>query len=221
MKKTASLLLVIALIISCFSVCAFAEGHKTDALLAQVANAKEMKVTLRAGNTMLGSSTETYYIKGNNAALDWTNGFIKIRVVLTDGKAYAYLPSVPFLFVKLDTGLLKIDISQLMKTAMGATSAITVFESEGDEVIDGVNYHVETYNDRAQAKLKYCYVGDELKLLKVTNRTGTALESVNYTYFDDYGFSVDDSIMKVPTGFDLTPILSSLLTSILASVITL
>lgn len=230
MKKIISILLAVIMIFSAMSFTAFASEredekeaatttHKTDALLNQVANAKEMQVTVKSGSTALGTSQTTYYIKGDKGAYEFTNGFIKVRAVLVDGTAYAYLTAIPFLYVKLDTGLINIDVSKLIKNAMGITDAVTVFESETDVEMEGVTYHVETYNDRAQAKLNFYYQGDTLKILKVTNRTGTLAESTQYTYFDSYSFSVDDSVVKVPTGLDVTPLPKTLFLSLITGII--
>lgn len=220
MKRFISLTLAIVMIFALMSTMAFAADNKTDALLSKVANATEMQVTVRSGDTAMGSSATTYYIKGNAAAYEFTNGFFKVRVVYRDGNVYAYLPILPFFYAKLtNTGLVKLDIPALLKSAMGLTKTITVYEGAAEETIDGVTYYVETYNDRAQAVLKYCYTGDELKLLKVTNRTGTAAESVQYTYFDSYSFSVSDSIVAVPTGIDVSPLFKTLFLGMLASAV--
>ena len=221
MKKVLSVILAAVMIFSFCAVSAFAAQTKTDALLDKVANTKEMQVKVKSGSTMLGSSTTTYYIKNNKAAYEFSNGFLTVRVVYSDGDIYAYLPMLPFFYAKLsDTGLVKLDIPALLKSAMGVTSAVTVFEKSFNETIDGTEYYVEQYNDRAQAVLKYCYIGDELKLLKVTNRTGTALESTQYTYFENYSFSVDESVVKVPGGIDVTPFLKTLFVAMLAGAAT-
>ena len=65
MKRFISLTLAIVMIIALMSTMAFAADNKTDALLSKVANAAEMQVTVRSGDTAMGSSATTYYIKGN------------------------------------------------------------------------------------------------------------------------------------------------------------
>jgi hypothetical protein len=218
MKKRITAAAATALIIAIlFSVCGFAAGTKTDALLDKVSNSKEMSVTLTAGNTILGSSTDTYYIDGDAAAFDWNNGFITVRVVLRDGTAYAYFPMLPFFYAKLDnTGLVKIDVSALIKNAVGLTKGITHFEKSYEEELDGKKYYVEQFNDGAQVTLKFYYDGDTLKLLSVYD---AKTKSTQNTWFENISFTVNDSITAVPVGFDVTPFLKSLFIAFLGSMV--
>ncbi len=218
MKKRITAAVAAALIIAIlFSVCGFAAGTKTDALLDKVSNSKEMSVTLTAGNTILGSSTDTYYIDGDAAAFDWNNGFITVRVVLRDGTAYAYFPMLPFFYAKLDnTGLVKIDVSALIKNAVGLTKGITHFEKSYEEELDGKKYYVEQFNDGAQVTLKFYYDGDTLKLLSVYD---AKTKSTQNTWFENISFTVNDSITAVPVGFDVTPFLKSLFIAFLGSMV--
>ena len=222
MKKSISILVAVIMILATLSVTAFATETKTDTLINKVSNSTEMQATVKSGSTLLGSSTTTYYVKGNSAAYEFNNGFLKVRVVLADGNAYAYFPSLPYFYAKLtNTGLINVDVSSLIKNAMGITNAVTVFEKSYDETVDGTTYYVEQYNDRAQAVLKFYYIGDDLKILKVTNRSGSLAESTQYTYFDNYSFSVDSSVVAAPKGINVTPLLKSLFTLLLSNAITL
>lgn len=219
MKKIISLILVLVLALGsifCLTASA-ADTPKTDALLSSIGDKKELAVTLTGGNTFLGTSTDTFYIKGNDAAYEYKTGFFSVKVVLKNGVAYAYIPLLPFFYVKLDgTGLGGIDIWQLVKTATGLTMGITHYEESYNEELNGKTYYVEQYNDGAQVKLKFYYEGDSLKLLNVKDsKTG----SVQNTYFENISFSVADSTVSVPSGLDLTPLLKSLIVALLGSVL--
>ncbi len=215
MKKTISSILVAAiLLVSVFSINAFADTNKTEALFDKVSNATELSLTFTSGDTLLGSSTDTVHVKGNNIAYEYNTGFLKVMVIIKDGTAYAYLPMLPFFYVKLaNTGLIKIDVWQIIKTAFGITKGVTQYVGASTETVDGKEYYVEEFNDRAQTTLKFYYEGDTLKKLSVIDsKTG----SVQNTLFDSYSFSVSDSVFATPSGLDLSIIFSWLFSALLA-----
>ena len=219
MKKILSFLLAAIMIFgSLFCMTAFAEETpKTDALLSSLSDKKEISVTLTGGDTFFGTSTDKFCIKGNNAAYEYETGFITVRAVIKDGAAYAYLPFLPFFYVKLDnTGLGNLDIWQLIKTATGLTMGITHYEESFEETLEGKTYYVEQYNDGAQVKLKFYYEGNSLKLLNVKDsKTG----SVQNTFFEDISFTVSDDMFAEPKGLNLTPLLKSLFLTLINSAI--
>lgn len=216
MKKTiSSILVAVILVVSVFSINAFAETTKTEALFDKVSNAKELSLTFTSGDTVLGSSTDTVHVKGNNIAYEYNTGFLKVMVVLKDGTAYAYLPAVPFFYVKLDnTGIINVDVWQVIKTAFGITKGVTQYVGASSETLDGKEYYVEEFNDRAQTTLKFYYEGEMLKMLSVKDsKTG----SIQNTLFDSYSFSVSDSVFATPSGLDLSVIFTWLFTALIAA----
>ena len=216
-KKTVSAVLALVMVFSVLSVGAFAAATKTETLIETVKTKKEVSVTLTAGNTALGASTDKITVKGNAVAYDYNTGFFKVRVVVRDNTAYAYLPILPFFYVKVDNlGIAKLDVWSVIEKASGVTFAVLNYVKSYNEEIDGKTYFVEEFNDRAQVTSKFCYIGDDLKLLKVTDaRTG----SVQNTYFENISFSVPDSEVAVPGGFDLTPFLKGLFAAFIASAV--
>ena len=216
MKKT--ICVILAVILSCsvmFTFNASAYTTKTDALFDKINNATEISVRFSTGSTTMGSSYSTYAIKGNAMAYDFYNGYINMRVVLVDGVAYGYLPIFPFLYIKVsDTGLNNMNIKSLIKTATGLTKGITHFEESYQETLNGINYYVEQFNDGATVKLKYYYLGDDLKVLNVRDYS---TQSVQNTYFDDISFSVPNSMFTIPTGLDITPLAGSIFTTLISS----
>lgn len=217
MKKTVSAFLAaLILMLSVFSVNVFAaDTTKTDALLSKIADTKEFSVSFTAGNTILGTSTDTVHIKGNNVAYDYASGFLKTRVVLKDGVAYAYLPILPFFYVKLEnTGLENLNLWQIIGNAFGITMAVLNYVKSYSEEYNGETYFVEEFNDRAQVTSKFYYKGDTLKLLIVDDaKTG----SHQVTSFESYSFTVDDSVFTEPAGLDLSIILRWLFTALIAA----
>ena len=81
--------------------------------------------------------------------------------------------------------------------------------------VDGKEYYVEEYNDREFVTSKFYFDGDELVMLKVTDASTL---SVQYTYFDEIAFEVEDDFFSVPKGaFDLSPILTGLILAIISA----
>lgn len=221
MKKFLSAILVAVIMLgSVFSVNAFAaDTPKADALLDKIETATELSVTLRSGQTMLfgfmpATITNTIAVKGNTLAYEYSAGFIKVKVIVSDEGIYAYSPTLPFFFVKLEENPLKgTDIWTLVKEGANLTQAFIQYIDSYEETVDGKKYYVEEYNDREFVTTKFYFEGETLKFLKVTN---SQTLSVQYTYFEDISFDVDDSFFKVPAAaFDLSPLLTGLILSIL------
>ena len=222
MKKTLSVLIAsIILIMSVFSVNAFASSPKTDALLDKLETANEVSVTLRAGETKLfgvlpATITNTFAVKGNNVCYEYSAGILKARIVATDSGVYGYSPTLPFFYVKMDTNPLKgANVWSMVLSASNLTQALTRYLKSYNETVDGTEYYVEEYDDRESVTSKFYYVGDTLKMLVVTD---SSTGSVQYTYFDDISFSVSDSMFEVPSAaIDLSPVLLGIFTSLLTA----
>ncbi len=220
MKKTLSIILSAILIISVFSLNAFAANTKTETLLNKLNTEKEVAVTLTAGDIPLfganSDATDTIYIKDKKAAYEYNAGFINVRLVLDDDGIVAFLPIFPYIHVKLDSKAIgSVDIWGLINDATNVTLGVLNFVKSYNEEVDGKTYYVEEFNDRAQVTSKFYYDGDDLRILKVTDaKTG----SVQYTYFEDISFDVDDNIFELPLiSFDMTPILQGLFLSLIAA----
>ncbi|MBQ9552565.1 MAG: hypothetical protein IJU96_07350 [Clostridia bacterium] len=218
MKKLTAVFLSILLAFSALTLGAnAADTPKTQKLIDAINGGQAVKVTLKSGTTMLGSSSDTFIIKGNALAYEYNTGLFNIRLLLKDGALYAYLPKLPFFYVKmsaLELGMGALDVPTLVKLATGATFAILRYVKSYQETIDGVNYDVEEYFDNASVTAKFCYVGDQLKLLKVTD---AQTHSVQNTYFESISFDVSDSEVAAPVGLNVTPLFKVLFASLLVS----
>ncbi len=222
MKKILSFSLAFAIIFaSLFSVNGFAENAspKTDALLDRLETADEVTITLKAGETMLfgvipADITNTVAVKGNKVAYQYSAGFINARVVASENGVYAYMPTLPFFFVKMDRNPLQgADIWSLVLDAANITQVFIEYQKSYEEPVDGVTYYVEEYNDREFVTSKFYYKGDTLVMLKVED---SSTKSVQYTYFENISFDVDDSYFEIPAAaMDLTPLLKGVFASLL------
>lgn len=222
MKKFLSAILAAVMLISCFCINAFAaEAPKTDTLLDKLETEDEVLVTINSGSTMLfgflpADIKNTVAVKGNTIAYEYTAGFLKVRVIASEDGVYAFMPSLPFFYVKLDKNpLAGADVWDLVKNAANLTQGFIRYIDSYNETVDGKEYYVEKYDDREFVTSEFYFDGDELKMLKVED---SSTHSVQYTYFDDITFEVDDSFFEVPKGaFDLSPILTGLMLSLIAA----
>ena len=222
MKKLLSVILAMVMLVSCFCISAFAaETPKADALLDRIETEDEVLVTLDSGNTMLfgflpSDIKNTVAVSGNTIAYEYTAGFIKIRVIANEDGIYAFMPTIPYFYVKLDVNPFgSADIWQFVKDAANLTQGLTRYLDSYTETVDGKEYYVEEYDDREFVTTKFYFEGDDLKMLKVED---SSTKSIQYTYFDEISFDVDDSFFKIPKGaFDLSPLLTGLILSLIAA----
>ncbi len=215
MKKAVSLILAVLLIAGALSIGAFAADTKTEALFDKIEETKEVSVTFRTGMSKeFGSSysvINTVYLKGENVAYDFDNGFFRLRTVADEGKLVSFLPSFPYVYATMmNLPFISVDIWGLIEKASNFTMDFLVFVKSYETVIDGVTYYVEDFSDRGSVINSFYYVGDELKVLKAED---FAKKTIQYTYFDNVSLSVDDSVFARPAiSFELTAVLSFLLT---------
>ncbi len=223
MKKTLSIIIsAIILVSSVFSVTAFAaDKTRTETLFEKYNETKEIAVTLQAGDIPLfganSDASDTIYIKDDMAAYEYNAGFINIRVVFDGEEIVAFIPSFPYIHVKLESKALgSLDISGLLEEASKVTLGVLNHVDTYEEELGGIKYTVEEYNDRAQVTSKFYYQNDELKILRVEDKKTF---SVQNTYFDSISFEVEDDIFELPfISFDLTPLLQGLFIALLGSV---
>lgn len=221
MKKTISIFIASTiLILSVFSVNAFAATPKTDALLDKLETTTEVSVTIRSGETLLfgaipATITNTVAVKGNNVCYEYSAGFLKARIVTADDGLYGFSPTLPYFYVKMGNNnpFEGADVWSLVLDAANITQGFIQYIKSYEETVDGKTYYVEEYNDREFVTSKFYYIGDELVWLNVTD---SSTGSVQNTYFEDISFNVDDSVFSVPKGaFDLSPILLGIFASMM------
>ncbi len=221
-KKSLAILLSLLFAFSAFTLCVnAAETTKTQKLIDALNGKQAVSVTMKSSAPLLGSSTNTFVVKGNALAYEFKGGgLINIRFVLNGGNIYAYLPILPFFYVKtsaLGFGLGENDVAKLIKRLTGVTFSVLRYVKSYSETIDGVAYDVEEYYDNATVTAKFCYVGDQLKLLKVTD---SLTNSVQNTYFENISFDVSDDVVAVPRGINVTPLFRLLFTTLVTSLLT-
>lgn len=223
MKKILSIILtVIILVTSVFSLSVFAAATpKTDALLDKVETADELSVTFTSGQStifnFLGQNpVNKISVKDNKISYEINNGIITLRLVANDDGVYAYLPILPFFYVKLDSKILAIaDVKELISKTSNLTQGFIQFIKSYNEPFEGKEYYVEEYNDREVVTSKFYYDGDNLKILKVEN---AVTKSVQYTYFDEIAFEAGDNLFDVPVfAFNATPLLQGLFLALIGT----
>lgn len=221
MKKIISILIASTiLILSVFSVNAFAATPKTDALLDKLETATEVSVTIRSGETMLfgvipSTITNTVAVKGNDICYEYSAGFLKARIVTADDGLYGFSPTLPYFYAKMGNNnpFEGADVWSLVLDAANITQGFIRYIKSYEETVDGKTYYVEEYDDREFVTSKFYYIGDELVWLNVTD---SSTGSVQNTYFEDISFDVDDSMFDVPkNALDLSPILMGIFASMM------
>lgn len=223
MKKTFSVILTaVLLMVSVFSVNASAaETPLTLALIDKLNTSQEVLITFNSGSVNLFGSTptdsfDTIAAKGNKVAYQFDANPISVKAVMTDGDIYGFFPILPFFYVKLDSFALEgVDVWEAIKEVSHLTTSVLDYQGSYTEELEGTEYYVEEFNDRATVTSKFYYdENDNLKILKVTD---SSKGSVYYTYFENISFDVDDSFFEVPTAaLDVTPLLKWLFTLIIA-----
>ncbi len=223
MKKFLSIFLTAVILIT--SVCCInafaAETPKTDALFSSLEHEDEISVTFTAGQSTIFSflgdnPVNKIAVKDNEIAYEIDNGMIKVRAVADDDGVIAFMPALPYFYVKFDSNALDIsDILTLISKAVNLTPGFIQYVKSYNETVDGKEYYVEEYNDNENVTSKFYYDGNDLKILKVEN---AKTKSVQYTYFDDISFEADDEFFDTPVfAIDVTPILKGIFIALLSS----
>lgn len=224
MKKTISVLLTaVLLLVSAFAINASAAEAPilTIQLIDKLNTSQEVSVTFNSGEVNLfGSSPtdsfDTIAAKGDKVAYQFDADPIKVKAVMTDGDIYGFFPALPFFYVKLDTFALEgVDVWETIKEASHLTTSVLEYQKCYTDEVDGVEYFVEEFNDRATVTSKFYY--DDYNNLKILKVTDSSKGSVYYTYFENISFEVDDSFFAVPTAaLDVTPLLKWLFVMLIA-----
>lgn len=224
MRKILSLALTVAiLVISVLSFNAFAaETTKTEALFERMNTAQEISVTLRTGKGQeYGSDygvTTTVCIKGDELAFNLNNGFVNMRAVVKENKIIGFLPSFPIFCLEAESPF---EAENGVWSVIGELSDVTMLflyhVDDYNETVAGTEYYVEEFNDREFVTSKFYYIGDELKMLRVED---VQKNTVQYTYFDEIAFEVDDSIFTTPSfAINITPIMKIFFSSLVDTIL--
>lgn len=223
MKKFISVVLVFVLLVTVFSVNVFAvETTKTEVLLEKMNTSKEVSVTLRTGKGKdFGSDygvTTTIYAKDNKLAFNLYNGFVNMRAVSTEGKIVGFLPSFPFFYLEVNSPYIEEDgMWDAIKGLSDITMGFLYHVDDYNETVNGTEYFVEEFNDREYVTSKFYYIGDELKMLRAED---VQKKTVQYTYFDEISFEVDDSVFDIPDfALNLTSILKIIFSSLIGTLL--
>lgn len=226
MKRLISVCLAIIIALSSVAFTAFAEERtRTDALMEKIRNADS--ISIKVG---LGGTSETLTLKGNRFADDFRLlNFIRMRILLAGDKVYFYLPALPFVYAAYDYEDIFLDdedtdpeYRDLLAEYYGKITAREIIEAEYDttlsgitylrtydETFDGKTYVVEEYEREDSNKLRFYYIGSELRHFCICkSEDGT---TYSHRDFDGISFDVPDRMVAIPFGIDATPLFDKLL----------
>lgn len=215
MKKVLSIILALVIALSAFSMAAFAEDApktKTEALLDKVYTATELQVSFTPDESfseIFPTETVTIYAKGKDLAADVKLGFLPLRAVKSGDACYIYSTMLPFAYISVganvfDSMIGNVDVWEYVHQAVDSARLLLAFVKSGEEKIGDETYFVEEFNDREHVTTKFCYKGDELKLISVYD---DADKTTQVTEINGYSFTVDSKVFKAPVGIDLTKLL--------------
>lgn len=210
MKKALSIVLALVLALSAFGFAAFAEEatvSKTEALVNSVLTNKEFSADVVLGDKIsnefggLDLSDITVYAKSDKlAAKCKLFGFLGAKIVVADGSAVLYLTALPF--VQLE--LADFSVNDLW-TAIGEYldfDAAELTTSTDDK------YYIEKFDispsEYDKVVINSVFDGDSIKSVELIQNGETLISLENIS------FTVKDSELKAPGGFDLMAILEKL-----------
>lgn len=224
MKNLLSVALTVAILL--VSVLSFnasaAEITKTEALFEKMNTSQEISVTLRTGKgDQYGSDygvTTTVGIRDNKLAFNLNNGFVNMRAVVTEDKIIGFLPALPFFCLEADSPF---ETDKGIWGVIGELSDVTMLflchVDNYNETVDGTEYYVEEFNDREFVTSKFYYIGEDLKMLRVED---VQKNTVQYTYFDEIAFEVDDNFFDTPDfAINITPIMKLFFSSLVETIL--
>ena len=207
-KKLISLFLSAVLILSAFSVTAFSqETTKTEQWFAKNSNEFQMLATLYDSDYVKTDSFDIYF-KDNKISIKNVTLFGDFKVdFIYNGDEAVFCPSgFPFI---------RFSVDDLMSDFDGALESVdiwenTVFVKSYEQKINSTVYYIEEFIyedpeiDDSEVVHKYCFSGDELKLI--------ITESEDRIYHTEIvSTDVSDSVFKLPIfSINLTPIFKML-----------
>lgn len=210
MKKALSIVLALVLALSAFGFAAFAEEatvSKTEALVDSVLTNKEFSADVVLGDKIsselggLELSDITVYAKGDKlAAKCKLFGFLGAKIVVADGSAVLYLTALPF--VQLE--LADFSVNELW-TSIGEyldfDDAVLTTSTDDKYYIEKFDISPSEYDE---ILINSVFEGDSIKSVELIQNGETLISLKNIS------FTVKDSELKAPGGFDLMAILEKL-----------
>lgn len=198
MKKITSIVLTaVILIMSVFSVSAFAQEQTKAEKWIQNNQGQNLEYEFllysEIGNSQ---STNHAYVKGDKISiiadipLTETETF-KLKVVVSDGYLYMLLPSFPFFHLKYRAD----DVIGSSLDDITSIEDMTLVNSY--EITEGqITYYIEEYADDKGTTGKFYFIGDELFKTETSGVDENGLSV--YTSLEIISREVDDSVFEIP-----------------------
>lgn len=200
MKKTASFILaVVILVMSAFSVNAFAQEQTNENGISEA----ELDAWLS-----YNGDTPTYakmFFKGSNFACETENPLAPffgstVKLILKDGKCFLSFPAIPFLHFEYEGEEFALpELNDIEPDGM-------IFVKTEEIVVDNTTYRVDEYVDSYGATIKIYYEDD--RVLKIESAGYD--EDMNYSEstLKIISYEVDDSVFEIPRySINITPFL--------------
>lgn len=204
-KKLLSLLLAATLVFSMFSFTAFAEETtRTEQWFEKGANEFCSRVTVCDVNYVITDSYDVYFKFNKMSVKNLTLfGNLKVNLVFDGEKTFFYPSGFPFIRFQIE-GVFDADRGETFLT--NDISDDLSFVKSYEQKINSTVYYVEEFvymnpeTDNSAEICKYCFLGDELKLV-------IAESEYNIIHTEIISNDVDDNVFKLPLfSINLTPI---------------
>lgn len=202
MKKLLSVILSAILILSAFSVTAFAADEpKAEEAIKNFDFEKGVQFEFRID----GIPATTLYVKGDKIASEMNVEGHNLKLILKGDSLYMYFTSFPFIYFKHKDADMP-ELEEALGTLHFNAQFIEAFEAE----YSSETYYVEKYMTDDGGFLEYYFLDDELKIIRSTDG-----ETTSSTEIKIVSTELDDDVFELPFfSFDITPIFELLVSFI-------
>lgn len=196
MKKIISIFIAtVILMMSAFSINAFADTPKTEELLNQISESNEAYAIITNAENAVLNSNNFIAFKDDMNYFDFNIGMITIRLLSVGDYTYIYMPKFPLYYIKFDR-IFGVDISseEELIEVVGLPNSKFQYVKSYEETLDGKTYYVDEYIDDYGEPIKYYYYNDILEYVVSITSDGTS-----YTLtVEEFSLDVDDDNFSPP-----------------------
>lgn len=194
MKKILSLFLSALFIFGAFSINAHAqEPTKTDLWFEN-----EKAFEFSADVTVYSEDTKDYsytaFVKGQNICLKNVPfiNYAKVNLIINGDNIYMCFSKFPFVYFQFDGEQLDLEELELRE--------LMTFIGCYEKTINSNNYYVEEFLDDESITYKFCFSGEELKLIITEDEYTETYQEISYE-------PVNDSVFEPPFfSINITPL---------------
>lgn len=223
MKKTISIIMSVILIVSVFSLNAFATDDveeypvlntKTYVFFENLEQVETASLKISKTEKIMSFIPVTFsfegFFKNEKIAVNISLLGRRVNCILENGIIYGYYPSVPFLYFKIASPELEnafttpynfLDVVIIMLS--GEVFYRGAYSKTYEETVGGKTYTVDEFSVNDYYINRYIFDGDNLVAIESKNKYD---DSVTQRFDIEISYSVDDAVFEMPATsfFDIT-----------------